>query len=226
MNSLLSDLSTAADILSSVQQFESEIQKLHQDLNDYHRTMRAKKTESEDTKRHFLTAVFVVIPVLFLSFLLAAFTSIMGIVIICAIICGIILLYFGIKYDHCKENESKNRIVAQSQINQSEARINELQKMKEQMLLQKKQALSFLPEVYRNFSAVSFMRQAVQNLRADTLKEAINLYEAELYRVQLDAQRERDRDKADANARLIQLEIRQLGSDIAYELDKERNKFN
>ncbi|MBQ5794097.1 MAG: hypothetical protein IIW17_08775, partial [Clostridia bacterium] len=40
--------------------------------------------------------------------------------------------------------------------------------------------LEFLPTSYRNVMAVGFMLEAVQNLRADTLKEAINLYEQEL----------------------------------------------
>jgi len=38
----------------------------------------------------------------------------------------------------------------------------------------------FLPEKYQEFYAVLFMLDAVKSLRADTLKEAINLWEAEL----------------------------------------------
>lgn len=40
--------------------------------------------------------------------------------------------------------------------------------------------LDFLPEKYRSIEAIGFMLEAVYNLRADTLKEVINLYEAEL----------------------------------------------
>ena len=40
--------------------------------------------------------------------------------------------------------------------------------------------ISFLPEDYRNLQAIGFMLQAVKNCRADTLKEAINLYELEI----------------------------------------------
>jgi len=39
---------------------------------------------------------------------------------------------------------------------------------------------SFLPEKYQNVYAVSFMLDAVASMRADTLKEAINLWEDEL----------------------------------------------
>ena len=42
--------------------------------------------------------------------------------------------------------------------------------------------LTFLPETYRNAEAVCFMLLAVKDGRADTLKEAMNLYEEQLHR--------------------------------------------
>ena len=42
--------------------------------------------------------------------------------------------------------------------------------------------LDFLPKKYHSIEALGFMMEAVYNLRADTLKEAINLYEDELIR--------------------------------------------
>ena len=45
--------------------------------------------------------------------------------------------------------------------------------------------LEFLPEKYRNIHATTFMLEALQNLRADTLKEVINLYEAELSNIKM-----------------------------------------
>ena len=44
--------------------------------------------------------------------------------------------------------------------------------------------LDFLPKPYQNAHAVAFMLDAVHNLRADTLKEAINLYEQELKHIE------------------------------------------
>lgn len=43
--------------------------------------------------------------------------------------------------------------------------------------------LNNIPPDYRNFGAVSFMTNAIRNLRASTLGEAINLYEEELHRI-------------------------------------------
>ncbi len=42
--------------------------------------------------------------------------------------------------------------------------------------------LNFLPSQYRNYSATSYMAIAVRNGRADTFKEAANLYEEQLHR--------------------------------------------
>ena len=48
--------------------------------------------------------------------------------------------------------------------------------------------LDFLPDMYRSQLAVVFMEQAVRAGRADTLKEAINIYEEQLHRWTLEAQ--------------------------------------
>ena len=45
--------------------------------------------------------------------------------------------------------------------------------------------LSFLPESYQNLHAVNFILEVVKYLRADTIKEAINLYEAHLSDMEL-----------------------------------------
>ncbi len=42
-----------------------------------------------------------------------------------------------------------------------------------------------IPPDYRNFSATSFMANAVRNYRANTLKEAINLYEEEKHKAKM-----------------------------------------
>ena len=49
-----------------------------------------------------------------------------------------------------------------------------------------KHVLEFIPPHYRNYSAVLFMAHAVGNCRADDLKEAINLYEEQLHRWELE----------------------------------------
>lgn len=46
--------------------------------------------------------------------------------------------------------------------------------------------LEFLPPRYRNYLATQYMALAVANCRADSLKEAINLYEEQLHRWELE----------------------------------------
>ena len=46
--------------------------------------------------------------------------------------------------------------------------------------------LDFLPKKYHDLMAIGFMLEAISNLRADTLKEVINLYEEELHRLTLE----------------------------------------
>ena len=53
--------------------------------------------------------------------------------------------------------------------------------------------LDFLPEDYRTAHAVCFMLKAVKNFRADSLKEAINLYDQELKHLEAMAAAERQR---------------------------------
>lgn len=46
--------------------------------------------------------------------------------------------------------------------------------------------LDFLPHRYRNYTATLFLANAVANCRADTLKEAINLYEQQLHQWEME----------------------------------------
>ena len=61
---------------------------------------------------------------------------------------------------------------------------SEIQKITNSMetfMREHKNLLDFLPEKYHTIMAISFMLESVKNLRADTLKEVINLYEQELH---------------------------------------------
>lgn len=55
---------------------------------------------------------------------------------------------------------------------------------------EKARCVDFVPPDYRTIDAIGFMLKAVENLRADTLKEAINLYDTELKHRQMMEQAE------------------------------------
>ncbi len=63
---------------------------------------------------------------------------------------------------------------------ETQIEIEKTEKILNECFEEGKQFLDFLPQKYRNADAVCFMFEAVENCRADTLKEAINLYENEL----------------------------------------------
>ena len=73
-----------------------------------------------------------------------------------------------------QEDEEKDRTI-NAAIAQLEADAVTLQKAATELL-------AFLPETYRNAEAACYMLLAVKDGRADTLKEAMNLYEEQLHR--------------------------------------------
>ena len=73
-----------------------------------------------------------------------------------------------------QENDQKNR-VANTEI----ARLNA---ENEQLKASEPETIAFLPDTYRNTQAACYMLLAVKDGRADTLKEAMNLYEEQLHR--------------------------------------------
>ena len=77
------------------------------------------------------------------------------------------------EYDIIKEdNEKKNA--------ELEEAITELKENAVEFLEKNNHRIQFLPVDYQTSDAAGFMLQAVKNLRADSLKEAINLYAEEL----------------------------------------------
>lgn len=72
------------------------------------------------------------------------------------------------------------------QIDESQSNLDSLRKNLTTFAQDNHHVVEFLPATYRNPQATSFMLLAVSNGRADTLKEAINLYEEQLHRWKLE----------------------------------------
>lgn len=81
---------------------------------------------------------------------------------------------------HATAEHEKFKVQIEEEIAELNEQINQIQNNLNDYMKAKQHYLEFLPSSYRNVMAVGFMMEAVQNLRADTLKEAINLYEQEL----------------------------------------------
>ena len=74
--------------------------------------------------------------------------------------------------------------------------------------------LDFLPAKYRNFQATSYMLMAVTDQRAETLKEAMNLYEEQLYRWKIE------------DAMQKNIEMQQYMADAVNELNSRQAEAN
>ena len=70
---------------------------------------------------------------------------------------------------------------AQAKIDKMESEIDRLEASMRKYILDNQHRLAFLPSDYRNAYAIGFMIKALENMRADTLKELVNLYEQELH---------------------------------------------
>lgn len=129
--------------------------------------------------------------------------------------------------------ERKRRL--DTDIAEMEKSISDIRKAIDKFVEENQQVLKFLPGQYRNLQATSFMLLAVKNQRADTLKEAINLYEEQLHRWRLeDAARqtaetqaclamavdELNSQQAETNAHLRTIEFMQY---MQYWRDKWKN---
>jgi len=105
---------------------------------------------------------------------------------VCYAILAVILLIVCIKghvEDYKRDKSSYydylgKRSTAEKVIPQLESEIKTLEKEIKEQSEKNEQFIAFLPKLYRyNLEAVSFMAIAVESMRADTLKEAINLWE-------------------------------------------------
>lgn len=90
------------------------------------------------------------------------------------------------EYDKIKEDSEKKN----TELN---AAITELKENAVEFLEKNSHRIEFLPVDYQTADAAGFMLQAVKNLRADSLKEAINLYAEELKHRERMAAAERQR---------------------------------
>ena len=104
----------------------------------------------------------------------------------CIAFLGIIFFVFArIKRKKYKKKAIKEHEALEAELlpkmDKIEKEIAQIQARLEQFVKGNEARYQFLPSNYRNHHAVGFMLKAVENLRADTLRDVINLYEHELH---------------------------------------------
>lgn len=83
---------------------------------------------------------------------------------------------------HISEADAYWKNVATPAIQKIRKKIRELETELERFLKDNRYVLEFLPDDYRDTLSVGYMEECVRNLRAETLKEALNLYEEQKHR--------------------------------------------
>lgn len=76
-------------------------------------------------------------------------------------------------------------------LDQQYEKYTEIMEAKEKYINYRSPLLNIIPNDYQNYRAVTFFEEVVRTGRADTLKEAMNLYEEQVHRWNLEAQGER-----------------------------------
>jgi len=108
--------------------------------------------------------------------------------IIAVVAVGIIVASINRSEEKRISNEcaEKYEHLIKPQIEESKNNLESLKNNLDIFIIDNHHVVEFLPETYRNPQATSYMLLAVSNGRADTLKEAINLYEEQLHRWKLE----------------------------------------
>ena len=101
---------------------------------------------------------------------------------------GYLLKITGKKLEDKNNERFKRKIDTEVKPIADEAnkKIEKLKQIMENFVNENLHYIEFIPIKYRNLEAVSYMFIAASNGRADTLKEAINLYEEQLHRWNLE----------------------------------------
>ena len=90
-----------------------------------------------------------------------------------------------------KECAQLYETVYKQKIQEQEAKVAEVTEATKNFAQENYHLVEFMPPEYRDLQPMSYMLLAVVNGRADTLKEAINLYETQLHRWHLESLAER-----------------------------------
>ncbi|MBE6801813.1 MAG: hypothetical protein E7530_02890 [Ruminococcaceae bacterium] len=215
----LKDISKVFEDLAKYEQMENQV-KAHtkQYYNEYE---KLKKKGFSAAKGNVLIVVFSIIFTTILLFLSigilffflsnvydASTTSPGGLMLVvhALLLFPLILLpfeiVFGIKIYRrtiCKKKNDKLQAEAQKYYdevfipvaNQDEKKYNAIIEDKEKYIAYYKPLLCIIPSDYLKYRAVTFFEEVVRTGRADTLKEAMNLYEEQVHRWNLEAQGER-----------------------------------
>ena len=132
--------------------------------------------------RGIISGIFLMTSALYMDSDIAAISS--GAIAIVSLIVGIAIFVGGILIIINMDKSSRKKY--EGQLYNVEDKIHELSEQRDLEVQKVLPEIQFIPENYRYSIAVQYMLDAFRNQRADTFKEAINLYEEQLHRWKLE----------------------------------------
>ena len=190
----------------------NELQKLKNDVDDAEFELDNEKEKFKERKKfgswigpffgglvggYFIGGILIALIASIIASIFDLDMNSMGIYVVIPIIIVAILCGGGLAYSeaHDKsgiENAKKALTTAENTLaNDSpalEAQISRIDATISQIQAKCDELCAFLPQKYRTLHAIDFMFEALDNMRADTLKEVINLYESHLSDMELKQQ--------------------------------------
>ncbi len=181
----------AEEFCNNITEKQEEIQQLKMAFND----SKERKEKPFSILRTISLTVFI-IAAIFLGLMLVVALSgvkansediaIIKFLIFVTIFSLLMLIFSKVRLKKIGGIFEKKKCGVVADIEKIENSISEITKESERFAKDNRQWLEYLPAQYRNLQASSYMLMAVKNGRADTLKEAINLYEEQLHRWKLE----------------------------------------
>ncbi len=187
-NQLHNQLLDAASLMVFAQKIDAAIQSRTERWNDYAFSIADAKAEVDNAHKLYgkRTGWGVFLTIFgFVNFLSTLRFSIS----IVFLLLGILGIYFIVSA-RAKRKIYKNKAMKEYQrveaeitplMDEIEKNIDELRNTLRRYANENDYLINFLPSCYRNPDAIGFMLRAVENYRANTLTDVINLYEQELH---------------------------------------------
>lgn len=186
---LYADLAVATKFYFVELDFKERIKNENKNITNLRKYAKEKNNSTDYAAPGGFVVLVCIVALLFLIAAIIAGEKHAAIIALIAffIALAVSIVLFSIANRIDKKHKNEYETIILPKINMSLHNIESLEKDLETFKTEHGYVLDFLPETYRNAPAVSFMFLVISNGRADTLKEAMNLYEEQLHRWKLEA---------------------------------------
>ncbi len=202
-------------VFNDLEKFDTSLNNVEEHTRQYYREYEKLKKRSFGARKGVTIIIFTSVFLAFIAMIIVHALCMMFfmdneslLIIFSLLFCSIIMIFLGIEIPVaivlyrktvCKKKNDKLQAEAQKYYDevfmpiaeQDVEKYNEIIDARDKYIAYYKPLLSIIPSDYLKYRAVTFFEEVVRTGRADTLKEAMNLYEEQVHRWNLEAQGER-----------------------------------